>query len=240
MLIVKNLSALSLIFCVLNNYSNAQDYWQQEVNYKIDVRLDDKKHELLAEETIEYINNSPDELTEIYMHLWPNAYKDNSTALVKQKLENGSTKLYYAEEEDRGFIDQLDFKVNGQTVKWDYDPEHIDICKIILNKPLKSGERMTISTTFHVKTDPVSSMTNSNAQRLSKDLDRNSYHSPPMLWAGQNFAQSVRIWLFPGKSHLSSTRPLSHPCEHECRAWLRRPSVCQEYHWYPPEYHPSS
>jgi len=149
---VKN---ISVIICVISinlcNLCYAQDYWQQEVNYKIDVRLDDQKHELLAEETIEYINNSPDELTEIYMHLWPNAYKDNSTALAKQKLENGSTKLYYAEEEDRGFIDQLDFKVNGQTVKWGYDTEHIDICKIILNEPLRSGERLTISTPFHVK-----------------------------------------------------------------------------------------
>jgi len=64
----------------------AQDYWQQEVNYRIEVLLDDKKHELHAFETIEYINNSPDVLSEIYMHLWPNAYKNRSTALCKQPL----------------------------------------------------------------------------------------------------------------------------------------------------------
>src|SRR3990172_8351526 len=129
----------------------SQVYWQQETNYKIDVRLDDRNHELFEEETIEYINNSPDALTEIYMHLWPNAYKDNSTALAKQKLENGSTLLYYADEKYRGFIDGLDFKVNGQKVKWNYDPEHTDICKIILNEPLKRGERLTIPPPFHVK-----------------------------------------------------------------------------------------
>jgi len=129
----------------------AQDYWQQEVNYTINVRLDDKKHELLAEETIEYINRSPDTLTEIYMHLWPNAYKDNTTALVKQEVEDGSTRLYYAEEHERGFIDSLDFKVNGERVKWDYDAQHVDICKLILNKPLEGGDRINITTPFLVK-----------------------------------------------------------------------------------------
>ncbi len=38
----------------------AQDpYWQQEVNYKINVTLDDKKHTLRGTEEIEYINHSP-------------------------------------------------------------------------------------------------------------------------------------------------------------------------------------
>ena len=69
----------------------AQGYWQQEVNYFIEVRLDDKNHELFGSEKIEYHNNSSDVLTEIYMHLWPNAYKNGSTALVRQKLENGNS-----------------------------------------------------------------------------------------------------------------------------------------------------
>src|SRR6202007_3396553 len=106
--------------------------FQQEVNYKIDVRLDDVKNELFASENIEYINNSPNEFHEIFMHLWPNAYKDNSTALVKQLVENGDTKLYYAKDEQRGFIDQLDFKINGNPVKWLLIPDSIDICKLLL------------------------------------------------------------------------------------------------------------
>jgi len=129
----------------------AQTYFQQEVNYKIAVTLDDVKHELKADESIEYINNSPDQLTFIYMHLWPNAYKNNSTALAKHKLESGETELYYATENEKGFIDQLDFKVNGAVVKCENDPVHIDICKLILNEPIPSGGRITITTPFHVK-----------------------------------------------------------------------------------------
>lgn len=129
----------------------SQTYFQQEVNYTINVKLDDVKHEFTGDEKIEYINNSPTTLTYIYMHLWPNAYKNNSTALAKQLIESGATKLYYAKDDEKGYIDQLDFKVNDIAVKWDYLKDSIDICKLILNEPLKSGDKITISTPFHVK-----------------------------------------------------------------------------------------
>ncbi|MCH8317017.1 MAG: M1 family metallopeptidase [Bacteroidetes bacterium] len=145
---------VSLLFYLIIQNSLAQDYFQQQVNYKINVTLDDKNHFLYAWEEIEYVNNSPDDLEFIYFHLWPNAYKNNKTAFAKQKISGSimaSTKFHYAREDDRGYIDSLDFKVNGQKVPWEYDPEHIDICKLYLNKPLKSGERITITTPFSVK-----------------------------------------------------------------------------------------
>lgn len=145
-------SFLILSFFLLINIDNvkSQVYFQQEVNYNIKVTLDDKKHELSAFESIEYINNSPDELKFIYFHLWPNAYDNNSTALAKQKHEDSWSKLFNLEEQ-RGYIDSLDFMVNGQKVTWEFDKEHIDICKIILNQPLKKGGKINITTPFHVK-----------------------------------------------------------------------------------------
>lgn len=126
-------------------------YWQQQVNYKINVELDDKKHFLHGYEEIEYINNSPDDLDFLYFHLWPNAYKNNKTAFARQQMNSGDTEFYFAAEGRRGYIDSLDFKVNGEKVSCEPDPEHIDICKIILPKPLKSGGKIVVSTPFRVK-----------------------------------------------------------------------------------------
>ncbi len=145
---IKNITFFIVVLIATLSYS--QEYFQQEVNYKIDVQLNDITHELSAFETIEYVNNSPDELSFIYFHIWPNAYDNNSTALAKQKLENRHLKLFTIEEQ-RGFIDSLDFKVNGDLIKWEYDKEHIDICKLYLKEALKPGERIIISTPFHVK-----------------------------------------------------------------------------------------
>lgn len=148
----KRIIAIAVIAaCPAAAFAQQKPYFQQEVNYTIHVKLDDVKHELNADETIEYINNSPDALPFIYMHLWPNAYKNDNTAFAKQQVENGELPFHYSSEEDRGYIDQLDFKVNGQPVKLEYDPQHIDIAKLILNEPLKPGEKITITTPFHVK-----------------------------------------------------------------------------------------
>ena len=145
----KNLTLFLLTILSIN--LSAQDYFQQEVNYNISVELNDKNHTLIAEEIIEYTNNSPDDLDFLWFHIWPNAYKDNSTALAKHELESGNTDLYYATEEDRGYITDLNFTINGKKVDLKYHPEHIDICKLILNKPIKAGETITIKTPFKVK-----------------------------------------------------------------------------------------
>jgi hypothetical protein len=139
---------LLFIFLVV---SAQQNYFQQEVNYRIDVALNDRKHELSGFEKIEYVNNSNTALTYIYFHLWPNAYKNNETTLSKQLLSLGETTLYYAKPEDLGYIDSLDFMVEGKPIKWEYDKENGDICKLYLNEPLNSWDTISITTPFHVK-----------------------------------------------------------------------------------------
>lgn len=137
------------VFCSTQLFS--QTYWQQEVNYTIQVKLNDKNHTLSAFEEFEYVNNSPNTLDKIYVHLWPNAYRNGKTALAKQKYKDGEKELRFGKEENKGGIDSLDFQSNGQKLKWEYDPTNIDICVITLNTPLKSGERVRISTPFKVK-----------------------------------------------------------------------------------------
>ncbi|MBA3900829.1 MAG: M1 family metallopeptidase, partial [Bacteroidetes bacterium] len=136
-------------FCF--NAMAQKPYFQQEVNYKIEVKLDDQEHSLGAFIEMDYINNSPDELTFIYMHLWPNAYRHNETALAKQLLEDGSTKFHYADEKDKGFIDSLNFKINGETARWEFHLKHQDIAILHLSTPLKSGEKLKITTPFYIK-----------------------------------------------------------------------------------------
>lgn len=150
MLKKSSLNTLAIIL-ISTSLFGQQNYFQQEVNYTIQVSLNDNKHELSAFEEIEYINNSLDTLHFIYFHLWPNAYKNKETALAKQLLENGETTMYFAKEEDLGYIDSLNFLVNNQLIKWEYDTEHIDICKLNLNQPLLPHDTIIITTPFRVK-----------------------------------------------------------------------------------------
>jgi len=130
---------------------SAQNYFQQTVNFNIEVTLNDSLHELDAFETIEYQNNSTDTLHFIYFHLWPNAYADNSSELAKQIFASKGKQKLFNDKELKGYIDGLDFRINNQEVKWQLLPKQSDICKIELNEPLLPGTSITISTPFHVK-----------------------------------------------------------------------------------------
>jgi len=139
-----------LLFLLLP-FSALSQYFQQDVSYQIDVKLDDKNHFLSGFETLNYKNNSPQSLDVIYMHVWPNAYKNKETALAQQLKRNEGDKIAKADAKDLGYIDSLDFKVNGAAVQWSYTPEHQDIVVLKLASPLKSGESIQISTPFKVK-----------------------------------------------------------------------------------------
>jgi hypothetical protein len=142
---------LFLLFLTLTVRATDKPYFQQEVNYKINVRLDDVKNTLSATAEIEYINRSSDTLTELWFHIWPNAYADRNTALCKQEVQNNDVALYFAKEDDRGHIDSLAFTADDQTIKMEFHPKYHDVCKLILNKPLYPGQRTFIKTPFSVK-----------------------------------------------------------------------------------------
>ena len=144
-------SSLLTICLLCSTMVFSQDYFQQEVHYKISVELDDTLHRLYGNEELVYFNLSKEELSYIYMHIWPNAYRNKNTALAKQNYSNGNDWLHRDGEGIHGWIDSLDFHVNGAQVKWEYDEEYIDICKLILAEPLKPGEKCTITTPFTVQ-----------------------------------------------------------------------------------------
>src|SRR5690349_1066809 len=83
---MKRLCALMIIAVVpMFGFSQTPNsYWQQEVHYDIRVALNEKQHSLKGDLSVDYINHSPDTLTFIWFHLWPNAYKNKNTALAKQ------------------------------------------------------------------------------------------------------------------------------------------------------------
>lgn len=195
----KRLILLLILTVNLLRYTVAQStsYWQQNVDYLIHVTLDDVNHSLQGDIAMKYTNNSPVELNFIYIHLWPNAYKNNQTAFAKQKLESGSIDFYASKEDEKGYIDQLDFKVDGENTKLEADPENIDIAKLILNKPLKSGETIEITTPFHVKIPRCFSRMGHTGQLYQISqwypkpavYDKNGWHQIPYLDQGEFFSE---------------------------------------------------
>ncbi|MBI5916362.1 MAG: M1 family metallopeptidase [Bacteroidetes bacterium] len=129
----------------------AQNYFQQEVNYRINVTLDDQAHTVSGGIEIEYKNNSPQPLDSIWMHLWGNAFKSRNTSFAEQQLRMGNTKFYFAKDSDLGYYSGLDFTVDGEKAAWVFDKNNPDIAVLRLARPLRSGEKITIKTPFTLK-----------------------------------------------------------------------------------------
>ena len=143
-LIIVSCCLYSTVFC-------QQNYWQQQVDYKIDVTLNDVNNTLDGHVYMDYYNNSPDTLHFIWIQLWANAFKNDRTAYSDQLLENGRTDFYFSTTEQRGYINRLNFKVNAITAQTEEHPKHQDLIKLILPQPLAPNSSIKIETPFHVK-----------------------------------------------------------------------------------------
>ncbi len=184
-----------LIFSI--SYSAHGQYWQQHVDYRIDVQLNEKEKTLQGFERLVYSNNSPDTLKFIWFHLWPNAYRNDKTAFSEQLLKNDNTEFYFSSREQKGYINRLDFKIDGVTARIEDHPEHLDIIKVLLPKPLVPGTKATITTPFHVKLPPIFSRSGyaSNSFQITQwypkpaVYDAEGWHPMPYLDQGEFYSE---------------------------------------------------
>ena len=64
------------------------EYWQQQADYDIDVRLDPDRHRLIGSERITYRNNSPDVLEYLWVQLDENRFREDSWGRLREPAPN--------------------------------------------------------------------------------------------------------------------------------------------------------
>ena len=78
-----------------NVYRNAagqpgHEYWQQKVDYDIEVILNEETHSIQGTESISYQNNSPDTLNYLWLQLDQNRFRNDSIAQLSETLNRSS------------------------------------------------------------------------------------------------------------------------------------------------------
>ena len=204
---MKHFFLLLLITAIHYSAAAQSKYWQQEVHYTIDVSLNDREHTLDGFLKLQYINHSPDTLSYIWFHLWPNAFKNDQTAFSEQRLMNGRSDFYFAGKEKRGYINRLDFRVNNTTLRVQDHPQFIDVVQVFLPSPLAPGEQTIVTTPFHVKLPANFSRGGHLGQSYQVTqwypkpavYDRKGWHPMPYLDQGEFYSEfgsfDVRITL---------------------------------------------
>ena len=62
-----------------------QTYWQQAVDYKMEIEVDVEKHQFTGSQILRYTNNSPDTLRRVYYHLYFNAFQPDGMMDVRSR-----------------------------------------------------------------------------------------------------------------------------------------------------------
>ncbi|MCW5920906.1 MAG: M1 family metallopeptidase [Saprospiraceae bacterium] len=136
------LSPIVFLFAQLTSLS-AQvpaGYWQQRVEYQIDIRLDDQTHAVQGREKLKYFNNSPDTLRRVFFHLYWNAFQPNSAnAQWAKRLQDAETSRQYTEmkPEEMGKQDIFLVHQNGNAVSYKVNET---IMEVTLNRPLSPND----------------------------------------------------------------------------------------------------
>ncbi len=116
-------------------------YWQNVVNYKIEAHLNDRTNEITASLTMEYTNNSPDELEFLWLQLDQNMFSQNSRGQQIVPLTNsryGSSMSQF----DGGYDIQSVTLTDGRAVAHDITDTRM---QIFLDDPLApQGGKITL------------------------------------------------------------------------------------------------
>ena len=123
-------------------------YWQQKVDYDIQVTLDDARQRLVGDETITYHNRSPHELSYLWVQLDQNRFRTDSAELLSSEAPNFSN---YSYDQLKALLFRKEFK-GGYDIKWVKDANDQPIARTVvgtmmrldLTKPLKPSKKTMI------------------------------------------------------------------------------------------------
>ena len=136
---------------------NNLKYWQQHVDYKMDVVIDVSSNSYSGTQNLIYTNNSPDDLSVVFYHLYYNAFQPGSEMDVRSntisdpdtRVDNRISKL---KKEDYGFINVLSLTQKNNPVNFKVVGT---ILEVKLAVPLKSGDSTELKMVFEGQVPPV-------------------------------------------------------------------------------------
>ncbi|WP_299314232.1 M1 family metallopeptidase [uncultured Aquimarina sp.] len=129
---------------------NNTDYWQQHVDYTMNVDMNVGNFQYTGKQELVYTNNSPDSLYQVFYHLYFNAFQPGSEMDVRSRNiadpdPRVMDKISKLTPEEIGYLKVSSLKQNGTKVKYEVAGT---VLEVQLNKPIAPGEKVTFSMGF--------------------------------------------------------------------------------------------
>lgn len=100
------------------------DRWQQRAEYTMDIDFDHTKHQYKGTQKLVYYNNSPDELTKAFYHLYNNAFQPGSSMDVRSRTIKDpdprvTDRISKLKPDEIGYMNIKSLKMNGKPCKFE-------------------------------------------------------------------------------------------------------------------------
>ena len=203
-----NMKKIFLIALISLNFGNllAQNsgYWQQQVDYKMDVVMNVKNYQYNGKQELVYTNNSPDTLKRVFYHLYNNAFQPGSEMDARlQSIKDPDPRMVNKMKESRiktlkpdeiGYLNISNFKqdglvANAKTVG--------TILEVTLAKPILPHSKTTFT------------------------LDFDGQVPVQIRRSGRNNAEGIE---------LSMAQWYPKMAEFDCEGWHADPYIAREFH----------
>jgi Peptidase family M1 domain len=197
---------LLILFYQTRLEAQSNSYWQQRVKYTMDVRMNVQTNRFTGKQKLDYFNNSPDTLREVFYHLFWNAFQPGSM-MDERSRQAGTTKVGRGQDwdprvrdriskltpEEIGYQKIISLKMNGQPVKFEMQET---ILQVKLAQAILPRQKVTFDMEFESQVplqvrragrDAANGVRYSMSQWFPKmcEYDKNGWH--PYPYVGREF-----------------------------------------------------
>ena len=154
---------LFILLGINSSFAQSKGYWQQKVDYTMEVSMDVKNYQYKGKQKLIYTNNSSDTLRRVYYHLFNNAFQPGSEMDVrsqtigdpdarfmnKRKSADGKeikeSRIAKLQSNEIGYLKISNFKQDGVAAS---TKEVSTILEVTLAKPILPGKSTTLTLDF--------------------------------------------------------------------------------------------
>lgn len=224
---------------VIKTVENNNGYWQQEVDYTMDIDMDVNNYQYKGKQKLVYTNNSPDDLKKVFYHLYFNAFQPGSQMDIRSlNIKDPSSKIGdrigKLKPNEIGYIKVNSLTQNGAAVNFETVGT---ILEVNLNKPIKSGESVTFNMDFDAQVPVQIRRSGRNSKEgvalsMSQwypklaEYDFEGWHTPPYIarefhgvWG--DFDVTIHIdksYVVGGTGYLQNPQEVGHGYEDKTKA----------------------
>lgn len=142
--------ALTIFSSLWANAQNNTSYWQQKVDYKMEVDMDVTNYQYTGTQELEYTNNSPDTLNRVFYHLFFNAFQPGSemdirSRTIKDPDGRVGDRISKLTEAEQGFLRVSSLTQNGKSLSF---KEVGTVLEVELDKAILPGKKASFKMEF--------------------------------------------------------------------------------------------